>query len=43
MDIYKPVLVDGDNHCGYIGFRQPFSASLTDDGAIDVVVEEWKS
>jgi hypothetical protein len=40
MDIYKPVLVDGDNHCGYIVFRQPFSASLTDDGAIDVVVEE---
>ena len=40
MDIYKPVLVDGDNHCGYIGFRQPFSASLTDDDAIDVVVEE---
>lgn len=33
----------GDNHCGYIGFRQPFSNSLLDDGAIDIVVEDWKS
>ena len=22
---YKPAIVEGDNHCGYIGFRQPFS------------------
>ena len=29
---YKPVIVEGDNHCGYIGFRQPFSNSLIDDG-----------
>lgn len=42
-DNYKPVLVEGDNHCGYIGFRQPFSASLIDDGTIDVVVKQWKS
>jgi hypothetical protein len=44
-DIYKPVLIQGDNHCGYIGFRQPFSNSLIHDGdgAINVVVEDWKS
>ena len=36
-------LVKGDNHCGYIGFREPFSNSLIDDGAINVVVENWKS
>lgn len=40
-DIYKPVLVKGDNHCGYIGFREPFSNSLLDDGAIDIVVRDW--
>jgi hypothetical protein len=43
-DIYKPVLIEGDNHCGYIGFRQPFSDSLIHDGdgAINVVVGDWK-
>ena len=40
-DIYKPVLINGDNHCGYIGFRQPFSASLIDDGVIDVVIKDF--
>jgi hypothetical protein len=34
-------LVKGDNHCGYIGFREPFSNSLLDDGAIDIVVRDW--
>ena len=29
----------GDNHCGYIGFRQPFSDSLVDDGVMNVVVK----
>ena len=40
---YSQVLVEGDNHCGYIGFRQPFSNSLLDDGAINVVVKNWES
>ena len=34
-------LVKGDNHCGYIGFREPFSNSLLDDGAINIVVRDW--
>ena len=38
---YSLVLGKGDNHCGYIGFRQPFSNSLIDNGAINIVVEEW--
>ena len=38
----KPVLVRGDNHCGYIGFRQPFSASLIDDGVVNILVEDWR-
>jgi len=38
---YSVVLGKGDNHCGYIGFRQPFSNSLVDNGAINIVVEEW--
>ena len=28
---YKPVLIWGENHCGYIGFRYPFVGSLIDD------------
>ena len=32
----------GDNHAGYIGFRDPNnSSSLVDDGAIDIVVRDW--
>jgi hypothetical protein len=33
----------GDNHCAYIGFRQPkpFDNILRDDGAINVVVADW--
>jgi hypothetical protein len=31
----------GDNHCGYIGFRQPFEGSLIDDGAMNIVVRNW--
>lgn len=32
----------GDNHGGYIGFRDPNdNSSLTDDGAIDLVVGNW--
>jgi hypothetical protein len=38
----NPVKVWGDNHCGYIGFRQPSSNSLLDDGAINVIAENWK-
>ena len=33
----------GDNHCGYIGFRQPLPYPLLDDGAINVVVENLKN
>lgn len=34
----------GDNHCGYIGFREryPFSRLLKDDGAINVIVKDWR-
>jgi hypothetical protein len=31
----------GDNHCGYIGFRDPASGSLSDDGAMNIVVRDW--
>lgn len=39
----NPVKVWGDNHCGYIGLRQPFSNSLLDDGAMDILVSHLKS
>jgi Alpha/beta hydrolase of unknown function (DUF900) len=37
------VLLPGDNHCGYLGFRNlhPFENILRDDGAIDIVVRNW--
>lgn len=32
----------GDNHAGYIGFRDPVNHSLlADDGAMDAVVRDW--
>ena len=31
----------GDNHCGYIGFRNPVTGLLSDDGAMDIVVRDW--
>jgi esterase/lipase superfamily enzyme len=35
----------GDNHSGYIGFREhyPFSRLLKDDGAINLIVEDWRN
>jgi hypothetical protein len=40
---FVPVSQDGfgDNHCGYIGFRQSFSNSIIEDGVIDIVVTDW--
>jgi hypothetical protein len=37
------VLLPGDNHCGYIGFRglPPFENILRNDGSMDVVVQDW--
>jgi hypothetical protein len=40
---YKPALEKGDNHCGYIGFREPFSHSLIDDGVVNIIVGDWKN
>jgi hypothetical protein len=37
----NPAVIWGDNHCGYIGFRQPSAGSLIDDGAMNVVVRDW--
>jgi hypothetical protein len=37
------VILPGDNHCGYIGFRgfSPFEIIPRSDGAMDVVVQDW--
>jgi hypothetical protein len=37
----KPARLWGDNHCGYIGFRQPFVGSLIDDGAMNILIRDW--
>ncbi|HET7642065.1 MAG TPA: alpha/beta hydrolase, partial [Nitrososphaeraceae archaeon] len=37
----KPVQKWGDNHCGYIGFRNQDEGSLRDDGATNIVVRDW--
>lgn len=31
----------GDNHCGYIGFRNPLTGTFSDDGAMNIVVRDW--
>jgi hypothetical protein len=33
----------GDNHFGYFGFRSAVDGTLIDDGAINVVVDNWRS
>jgi hypothetical protein len=32
----------GDNHMGYMGFRDASTQTLVDDGAIDIVVGDWR-
>jgi Putative serine esterase (DUF676) len=37
------IVVQTDNHCGYIGFRDPFDwSSLRSDGAIGAIVMDWQ-
>jgi hypothetical protein len=38
------ILLPGDNHCGYIGFRglPPFENILRSDGSMDVVLQDWQ-
>jgi hypothetical protein len=36
----------GDNHCGYMGYRSlvfPNYNKIEDDGAMDLVVNDWKN
>lgn len=37
------VILPGDNHCGYMGYRllHPFENLLRDDGSMDAVVQDW--
>lgn len=37
------VILPGDNHCGYIGYRllHPFENLIRDDGSMDAVVQDW--
>ena len=37
----NPVKVWGDNHCGYIGFRNSTTGSFLDDGVMSIVVRDW--
>ena len=37
----KPVQWWGDNHCGYIGFRNSTTGEFSDDGAMNIVVRDW--
>lgn len=36
----KPSRLWGNNHCGYIGFRNSVTGAISDDGAINVIVRE---
>ena len=37
------VILPGDNHCGYVGARglSPFETIPRNDGAIDIIVQDW--
>jgi hypothetical protein len=39
----NPAKVWGDNHCGYIGFRNSTTGSFLDDGVMNIVVEDWRN
>lgn len=39
----NPAKVWGDNHCGYIGFRNSTNGSFLDDGVMNIVVEDWRN
>jgi hypothetical protein len=37
------IVATGDNHLGYFGFRNASNENFRDDGAINVVVDNWRS
>jgi hypothetical protein len=37
-----PISVKGDNHMGYIGYKNPIDKKIVDPGAIVVVVDDWR-
>jgi pimeloyl-ACP methyl ester carboxylesterase len=39
---YCTIVVIGDNHLGYVGFVSPMNGYLIDDGAMNVVVDNWR-
>ena len=38
-----PISVKGDNHMGYMGYRNTSNGKIIDPGAIVVIVDNWKS
>ena len=38
-----PISVQGDNHMGYMGYRNTINGKIIDPGAIAVIVDNWKS
>ncbi len=39
---YCTIVAIGDNHLGYVGFVSSTNGSLVDDGAMNIVVEDWR-
>jgi hypothetical protein len=37
-----PISVKGDNHMGYMGYKNPNNKKIMDPGAIVVVVDDWR-
>jgi hypothetical protein len=38
-----PISVKGDNHMGYMGFRNTNNGKIIDPGAMGVIVDNWKN
>ncbi len=39
---YCTITAIGDNHLGYVGFVSSTNGNLVDDGAMNIVVEDWR-
>lgn len=39
---YCTIVAIGDNHLGYVGFVSSTNGNLVDDGAMNIVVEDWR-
>jgi len=40
---FQCTIKKGDNHFGYIGFRDSSHGGIVDNGVVEVIVDNWKN